>query len=314
MKRFLKHIVFWMMPVLAAVILVWQIEVPNAYRYLFAKNEGCDIEWIAARIENQEASLQLVFMGASHTGCGVNDRVINKTINLPNGAIANLSYCGGNRNIHAEVLKDLLERHKPQKIILDVVRDEPKDSHRDYGFIADTRDVFNAPMLYNGDYLRDVLHNFQVHFFYLQDLIFNRVPVVPGMTKAYGFNDVFHATASENELEKFRKEEEAKYGKWQSEGFGFWEAKKQNVSLTYIEEFAGVCADAGVELSFLYIPAYGMVAPEPMHAEFYRQHGDLIIPPQTIFRNPEYWIDNQHLNSQGSKQFSIWLAQKLKVE
>ncbi len=312
MIRMVKHIGFWLLPVFIAVFIVWQVEVPNTYRYLFAKNEGCDIEWIAARIQKKEVPLKIVFMGASHTGCGINDRIINNRLGLEKGSVANLSYCGGNRNIHAEVLKDLLGQHKPERIILDVVRDEPKDSHRDFGFLADRRDVWNAPLLFNGDYLRDLLHNFQVHFFYLQDRVFNREVDNLDLKKAYGFNDVFHATASPESLESFRKEEEEKYRHWQSNGFGFWEEKKQEVSLGYVEEFVSICRQAGVEVSFLYIPAYGMVASEPMHADAYREYGELIIPPDRIFRNTDYWIDRQHLNSEGSKQFSIWLAEKLK--
>ena len=48
-----------------------------------------------------------------------------------------------------------------------------------------------------------------------------------------------------------------------------------------------------------------------LNAKQYREWGELWIPPSSIFKTPSNWVDNEHLNTWGARDLSIWIATEM---
>jgi len=71
------------------------------------------------------------------------------------------------------------------------------------------------------------------------------------------------------------------------------------------------CKDAGIDLYFLYLPGYGTQANRPQELHFYENLGSVLLPPDSIFVNPENFFDPDHLNQKGARMLSKWLSQQI---
>ena len=313
MKQFISYIALWVALPSLSLLFLFGVDVPPAYRYNFIRNEGCQINWIQQRIADTSMPIQAAFLGASHTGCGIQDQLINEELGLPAGSIANLSYCLGQRNIHIPILEELLKHHKPKFVVVDIHRIEPEGSHKDFGVIANSDRVFGAPFLWNDGYFRDIFKYWQVRFFYLQDKLFGRVfrlseNTLPYTDYSYRFiplNEI-----SDDDARRFLDDEREKN---ESDlELSFFKRKKQEQSLDYVEELVELCSEHDVPVVFLYLPAYGMVNEKPIHYDWYASRSEVLIPPKSIFEDQSLWFDQWHLNYNGSKKLSEWLTGELR--
>ena len=77
MKRIAKNIIFFILPFLIGIVVLFFIPVNKKFSYNFVKGE-CDnkASWIYNRIFEDERQIDIAFTGASQTSCAIMDKVI----------------------------------------------------------------------------------------------------------------------------------------------------------------------------------------------------------------------------------------------
>lgn len=311
MRRFLIKSVFFLLPFGMAILCVTQFEVPRWYAYRFTGNEGCNIEWIYHRIYRNPNPIDVAFIGSSHTGCGIDDNQVQELCALSGeNGFANLAYCGAGRNIQYLVVKDLLKQHKPDRVFIEVRAEEDYHSHRDFGVLAESGDAWSAPVWGNQRYGTDLWKAFQVRYFYMQAWLYDRLEEPsPQLAKwDHSFHAVLNDTVSREALDRFNRNEQERLADLYADTGTDYRAFKLDLSRRYIRMMAELCAERGTKLVILYIPAFGKRAPKPLEYSFYRDVAEVWIPPDSLFTDPNHWIDDQHFNTAGARRFSTWLS------
>ncbi len=302
MRKLFKHIVLFLFPVL---LVIYCIPLNNDLKYSGLEqdctNQGA---WIYNRTQLNTNPIDIAFLGSSHTLNGINDAYISKTLNPLK--VANMGYCRLGRNLHYSLLKMLLKKKKPKYIVLEILEQEDRYSHPIFPLVSETKDVLAPTLFFNRDYFSDVW----VHTLYKIELIqdfFFHPPTPNTITYTHSFGPV-PDTTSVAKLE----EAKIKHHKTKSElselEYGF----HNRFPMEYIKQIYELCEAHDIKLSFLYIPGYGVpFNPEELNKR-YSMYGNLLLPPQRIFNNTNYWADDGHLNAAGGNALSVWVAERLK--
>ena len=82
MKRFIKNILILIIPFLVGVLLIFKAPYSKEFAYSFRKNVDCNTSWIYYRLFQNNKPIDVAFMGTSHTGCGINDSLIERLVNI----------------------------------------------------------------------------------------------------------------------------------------------------------------------------------------------------------------------------------------
>ena len=251
--------------------------------------------------------MDIAFIGSSHTINGINDRLIEKNLEMAGQNVANFGYCRLGRNLSYVLLKEILTEKTPQYLVLEVREGENKRSHPIFPYLAGTIDVFLAHPFFN----RDLLSDYWTHLAYKVDrtqrLFYDRKTKTPLREMDFGFA-TSGDTATLAQLND-AKERRSKPGKELS-------VLKQQYQMSYprkyLSKVACLCEKHGMEIIFLYLPAYGTSLKKPKEYETYLEHGKVLIPPTEIFEDPSNWFDESHFNQNGADHFSLWLSAELK--
>src|ERR1043165_6404660 len=109
MKKILIPGLFFMIPIVVLVFILFILPYDRKFAYLSKNNLDCNTSWIYHRLFENKNNIDIAFLGSSHTGCGVDDGQIEKNIDSvtqSNLKVANLAYCGGGRNIDYVLIND----------------------------------------------------------------------------------------------------------------------------------------------------------------------------------------------------------------
>jgi hypothetical protein len=89
-----------------------------------------------------------------------------------------------------------------------------------------------------------------------------------------------------------------------------WE-RRDKYPKHYLEKIFRLCKKNNIEISFLYLPAYGTIYKEPINYNYYKNIGKVYIPPSDILDDKNNWRDYDHLNYAGGEKVSNWLVGEL---
>lgn len=114
-------------------------------------------QWRYERIEFDPTPIDIAIIGNSRLEAGVSgpglQSQLRARLDRPLN-VANLAMPQEGRNMHYVLVERLLARHPEVKLlILSVIERMPRDGHPAFRDLADVRDVINAPVLLNRDYL-----------------------------------------------------------------------------------------------------------------------------------------------------------------
>lgn len=304
MKQFLKHISLFLLPFLIGLIIIYIKPYNKEFAYSYRKNIDCNTSWIYYRLFQNQTPINVAFLGTSHTGCGINDSLL-ETLLLNQINVANLAYCTKGRNIQYPLIKDLVLTKKPRIVFLEVTEDEFTSSHKDFPYIADLKDVFSPQFAYNPTVLNDFYQAFNARFNYTKKQLKKELELEPlsSSLKNHSYTP-FNFSASEQDMEKYKKNNSTKYKNQSS----LFHNVKISSSKKYIKEIYEIAQKEQITLIFLYLPSYGTSLEKPLEYDFYKQYGDVWIPPYSIFTNPKNWVDSEHLNATGSYELANWLS------
>lgn len=302
MKKLILHIALFLLP---AVILVLIIPVDVRMKYAGLKNDCFNHGiWIHDRIHHNPDPVDIAFLGSSHTINGIDDRIISESL-TPIKA-ANFAYCRLGRNLDYVLLKEILKKKKISKLVVEVREREDRYSHPVFPYIASTPDVVYPFLIFNRDTFKDIWYHLSYKIETGQDVIYKRDSIPDYRQEDFGFAGHYD-TALASLLDEIKikrnlpKKEESKYMK----------EFHLNYPRGYLRKISQICKENQIALCFLYLPSYGNQNKVPEALSLYEELGIILIPPDTIFDNPLNWHDENHLNINGARLLSQWLADQL---
>ncbi|MGQ0828490.1 MAG: hypothetical protein ACT4ON_08860 [Bacteroidota bacterium] len=329
MKSFLYRSLLFVLPILAAAFLLFTIPYSRKFAYLSKSNEDCNTSWIYHRLFENPANIDIAFIGSSHTGCGIDDVLIEKNITANYGKqvnVANIAYCGGGRNLDYIVLKDLLKEKTPKTIIIELKNNNDL-IHKDYGIMASGYDLWIPPAfpsnyfptLYTG--IKSRLNNLR------ENLVFGSIMEIDVKRDANGMvvmKEEYQHKIPHKKKKKiiFTINEKANHSFFGVFKDSISEAKieehlrkKQKIRYDDIEcvrEMVAIAKEKKVKVFFLYIPSFRNYFYEQLSISEYSKMGTILFPPQELFNKKGWWLDQEHFNIAGASAFSEWVSSQYK--
>jgi len=307
MKKFFKNIILFLIPILLLFLGVYLGPYESEFGYQFRKNAGCNTEWIHDRLFNNPTPIDVAFLGTSHTGCGINDSKIEELLRSKdhNINVANLAYCKHGRNIQWPIVKDLLEQKKPRVIFLGVSDEESYESHQDFAYIADVEDVFSKEAMSHLSFFENIYQSFFSRLSFQRKYFTGLWESQKDKGTKNHSNVPFDIEAEEEFLNKIKIRHRQKYTDIQNDPL---RNLKCEYPKSYLSKIANELAKNNVKLIFLYLPSYGSPLEKSLNADYYKELGELWMPPKSIFEQNKNWVDSEHLNKKGSTELAIWLS------
>jgi hypothetical protein len=310
MKKFILHILLFILPVVVgAIIIVWlPLNKKRAYHYLTDDCEGRGA-WMYRRIFESEKPVDLAFLGSSHTINGINDTLINQQLaaSSSNMVTCNLGYCRLGRDLTYILIKHLLEQKKTKIFIVEVLPDEQPHSHPVFPYLAGIEELVPPKTILNRSYLGNIYNASVARLMYIrQDLYKEPYTYKYGLREDAGFTtNTFPADTNALNIKK-----ESLY-KMRHKSHTW----TRNINMPYprawLANINALVKKNNVRLVFLYIPPYGSPEPVPIEMKTYLQYAPVWIPPDSIFNNKGNWYDVGHLNLKGANTLSTWVAGKI---
>lgn len=313
MKSFTRHLLLFSMPFIAWLIWLFIRPLDKQFAFRFVRDDcSARSEWEYQKIFSGNSDIDVAFIGSSRTWHAVMDSMIEKKwseTQKDSLHFLNLGYCRFGRNFHYELIKDLLEREKVKVIVLEITSEEDHYSHIDFGYIADAEDLFLAPILFNKDYLRDLFNGFRVRFEWFRSLVLNGNKVTIKNFDSFGYA---HASSVLDE----KKSGELLAGITQNEKLktGFQEFFYLNYPRQYLKKIRELTLDNHVQLFFLYLPQFNSTNQNLYYKNDFGDEKKIIFPPDAIYRNRAFWVDEAHLNDRGARLFSEKIVDELSEE
>ncbi len=306
MKRFLIHLLAFLTPLFLLLFII-----PINER-MFYKNltEDCMNKsiWVYDRIFNNPKSTDIVFMGSSHTINGIDDALIEKQISETSLNVVNLGYCRIGTNLEYILLKRITSAKDIKALVIEVREDEARFGHPVFPYLANSAEVFTAPVFINNSLFDDYYKHCYYRLEIMRNIVFHRNPPDTINLSPFGFSASID-TAYSDFLSKIGSGRDKEIRR--AEGI-----EKQivyNYSFNYLSKIASLCAQKNIKLYFLYLPGFGNGNKEPGSLKDYQELGTVLLPPDEILSNKYNWHDEDHLNQTGAMMLSTWVASQIKT-
>lgn len=312
MKKFLKYIVLFFLPLILGIVFLFLIPVDKNFSYHFVKGE-CDnkASWIYQRIFANKENIDIAFTGASQTSCAIMDEYLEKELTKVTGhdiKVANLGYCRRGRDIQYIMLKDLFQQKKPKILVIEVAEDEPKKSHPVFPYLAESHDLWGSFVFLNQRYLRNIWKGVAVRFEYLKHVLFRDESQIKNQnTERFGY-----LPSSQIAEPEIIKQNETDWTNRLSQSKPeFVRNMELNYSKHYIEKIVKLARQNNCEVVFLYLPESGSKLKNPILTDYYKTLGDLILLPDSIIKDRTNWKDATHFNDSGAVKVSEFIVSEI---
>ena len=306
MKKLFRNILLFLVPVL---VLILFLPVHPRLKYIGLKHDCFNHAiWVYDRIFNNPKPVNIAFLGSSHTINGIDDSLIEHRL-MENVSVVNFGYCRLGRNLSYVLLKELLKKKHPEYVFLEVREDEDYFSHPVFPYLASDRDVLFPHLFFDEKILSDIWLHFSYKVELLQDVLFSENILVPVRTNNFGYavsSDTASPTALQQVLRKQRKPVSKQTSLIRDFHLSF--------ARGYLKKIHNLCTRRKIKLIFLYLPSYdtSLSLRKPKEYSTYQKYGKVWIPPERILTKQDNWHDEGHLNREGSRELSMWLAGEIK--
>ena len=317
MRQFLIHTTLFGLPFLGLLLWLYWAPFPAKDRYNEIQKDCQTGMWLYERIHENPKPIDIAFIGTSRTMCGIIDTLVRDTLHARTGhphMPANMGVCRNGVNLHALILRDLLAHKHPQYVVVEVHTRMPINSHVHFPMLANAADVLLPASALNSGYFEDLTTMTWTRLTHWRDRTLGIKRVYPEILPDPDFSFLKvpeDVVADSLEMVK-KRERRQKTGSDYPTGLeGWWRSIQDQHPSTYYRRMAAMCQAARVPLFFLYLPGYGTSAAKPQEMEFYQTLAPVLLPPDSIFLNPELFFDPDHLNQQGAHLLSTWLSHAL---
>lgn len=309
MKAFVKKIVLFSLPVFIGLLVVFFIKADREFCYNYIKGD-CDTrgKLFYKRLETKSAGVDYLFVGSSKTMNGINDRLIEDSLNKRSPEhlrLYNAGYCRFGRNLDFLLCKEFSKNNALKKIFVEVRADESTTSHPMFPFLANGREILQGAKALNGKLPSELYNHSLMNLNYLRcELKLEKKEKNKYKLELHGYNNIDRVMEKEM-LEEFYKDELNKNKSVDKD------ALEYRYSHYYLNRIKTLCEKKNIELNFIFMPSFGNTTKLPAFKEEYEKWGKVIIGPDSIFNNKSYWKDVAHFNTAGATAFSNFLAKEL---
>jgi len=265
--------------------------------------------WMYDRLYNNNAPIDVAFIGSSHTINAIVENSIQQSANCDALNIVNLGYCRMGRNMSYVLLKELTTNKKVTSVVLEVREDEDRYSHPVFPFLAGSKDVLGASLLFNRDYIADNWDHFAYRCQLIQEKLFQFPIKKVEQSTTTGFMASADTLAIGRSIELLdrRNRTRAAQGQLSRQFYGMYPT-------SYLNKIAALCKRNQISLYFLYLPGYGATQALPLEMAAYKTHGKILIPPKKMLKDRHNWHDKDHFNIGGAHRLSEWLGERLECD
>jgi len=254
--------------------------------------------WLYQRLLDPRP-IDIVFIGTSHFIQSVNEDTLALHMGIAPASIANLGHCLYGRDMQYLILKELLKKHDPKLVVIEVREEEVYIRHSDFACFCSPIDFFEVLPFFKGRraLIKEAL---SCRVRSIQRAIFKHPynsnhTVTRGFRSGKGVIEPKKALAARDKHSAIQRS--AKLG---NEKFPFY----------YLEKMQALCQDRNTEVRFLYIPDFNS-AEKPQHLLEYEKMGKVLLPPRHLITDPNNYFEFNHLNTKAAGWFSRWLADNL---
>ncbi|MEL6362113.1 MAG: hypothetical protein AAFR21_13630 [Pseudomonadota bacterium] len=287
-------------------------------------------DWIYARLTFNPTPVDVALIGTSRTGAGLSAPRIEAAYCMATGQrihIANLSIPQTGRNLHAVIVKELLQHKSPGLILVEMNEHEARKPHPGFIFLADAEDILRAPVLINLNFASDLLRlpGRQLDLF-MSGLLPNgsRVDSAQDHLSSDHLDRTDRLVLRDGSIvsrdvivdrpyltrEKTRRTQSAKATHVLPE---FLYPLEYRFSRIYLERIEEAAANAGAQIDYAYLPAWEEPTFPPTLAAELGGRKPSFVPTPDIANDPDLWLDPTHLNAAGARaltaEFAEWLVQ-----
>lgn len=309
MRKFLFHLVaFLLFPTFCTFFLYW-LPVDKHYAYTFLDKGGCPgrSTWLFQQFFEDTAPIDIAFIGTSHTMNGVNDSLIATRLKEKTGTsyrCLNLAYCDFGRNMDFVLVKDLLAHHNPKVLFLEIRENEAQVGHKQFALLANGQDVISAPIYFNRSFFPDLYKALMMRLQYLREQFTheNEAREIIQLVADYGYNPSV-GLANEQDLKNEAQKSASKSPQPTAEN------PLNYAPMEYVAKIAAMCKASNVTLVLHYLPQYGYSNGSLWLGNNYACYSaEIFRMNREFYEIPANWYDAGHLNQVGATQFSNEIA------
>jgi len=310
MKRFVKHIILFVLPIIIGWGLLMQqsLDKKRAFHYLSDDCEGRGA-WMYKRIFESKEPIDIAFLGSSHTINGINDTLINQTLFKAgiNKKVTNMGYCRFGRDLTYVLMKMLIEKKRTNTFVIEVLENEEANTHPVFAYLAESKYILNPQTITNKSYFSNIYNGSVAKWMYMRQNVFSEpYSYKYSLTNHFGFTtNSFEADTTL--LIKEQKKRSIRKGKSRTQKL--FDTPYPQTWLNKIEELAN---KNGCNIYFLYLPPFGVTEKTPNQMSLYNQIGTVWTLPDTLLSNKSNWYDQDHMNLKGANTASIIVAEKIR--
>lgn len=279
--------------------------------------------WMYERIHFDPTPIDVVFVGPSRVGAGVNAPLLARSLaaeGLPSNVV-NFSLPEAGRNVNFLIVKELLKTKQPKLLVIGVVEKPSRRGHSTFKFLAPARMLASPGYPTDLNYLSDL-----IYLPYRQaELLAARVaPGVLGPTDTFDpaayrgptvdttgsielpdgtLKDGDHPATMAELMRGVHKLEAGTHPPILPRAYADLEFGDER---HYIREIMALARAHHVKVAFLFLPYY--TGPQEMQEhDFYAQYGP-IWNAGFVANDPSLFMDYGHLTRDGAVQLTDWLV------
>ena len=314
--------------ILTLIIILCLPYDPAVPFHLLYETDYLKAGWIYDRLHVSKTPVDIAVIGTSHAMNGVDSERLEQAMNATGEArdrrkthVVNLAMPHLGDDLHDLIVNMLFATKQPRLLVIEIQQLEARATHPVFAELAELSAMASAPWG-NPDLPAGFarLPRRQMRYF-LESLVTNTVPADVADHWDDTYQAVYHgnqksdarisAMAPERLLREAAVERShlhqktAGYSsKW---GWLFWHYNE-----AYLVHMLQAVKARNIPIVFLYLPVFGtQVGPVP--AALLEQYGKILTPPAELLNDPTLWFDREHLNHEGSRQLTAWLAKSLAV-
>ncbi len=253
-------------------------------------------------IYESEYNPEIVYFGSSRTMNSVNDSLLSKGSEFRH---LNMGYCRFGRNMDCFFIKEYLQHHQPKSIVVEIRELEDGVAHPLTPFLLPLKDVATEAKHLDPNFFTHVYDKFLCNLKYLRAQIFQNDSSFKRQVNIYSGYWPRQELANPLTLWNERRKDSLKL-----HVDDHYNVAMNNSSASYFEEMAGLCKEKNIKVYYLYLPSFGNVCTLPALKKEYTKYGQLILAPDSIWKNAGNFSDYGHLNQKGAHVLSVWLQKQ----
>lgn len=313
MRGFLKQFVLFVLPLLAGTVALLVYNCPRQFQYLYLKDD-CSGKgaWMYDRLFEQKEPANVVFIGTSRLLRAVNDSLLEHLLDSAGKPlrVLNAGHCRIGRDLETVLAEDIIDQIlevKPgSRIVIEIHEKEGVAPHPVFYCLARPRDYLLPESFVNQQYFSTIYDAGLLRLQYVRNQLWQPVTAPPKKSNGssrFGYFDTPHE-AGASEL----AESQQHCNSIKREPAGSWENFTLRYSKAWLERLISKAKAKNCPVSFLFLPPYGCNSITPREIDYYKQYGDVWLPPDPVFSNPKNWSDRDHFNTKGGRELTQWLA------